>query len=189
MVRIISNFLIFLAFVFILPTAVLAQNTNAEVLVDSSQYPLVEVGSEFEVNVKLNTTEPIVSAKVHLSFDPTLMEPLTIDREKSGLSNWVENAYFVENGKAIAKLQASTPNPGLSGEINVATLKFKKLKAGDGSFKVDSSSFVLNSENKNLLSTGGIFNFMPFSLLFFVAILVIVILFIVLVFRKLRGVV
>lgn len=160
MVKNVFGFLAFLAFFFAFSSPSLAQNAN--VIIDNSQYSSVPSGQDFEVSVKLNAAEPIVSTKIYLSFDPSLMQPETIDVEKSGLQEWLENAYFVDNGKAIVKLQAKAPVPGVKGDINVATLKLKKLKSGDGKFSVDSSSFVLNTNNKNLLSTGGVFGLTPF---------------------------
>lgn len=147
-------FIASLIFILVFSSQALAK--DAQVIVDSSQYSSAAIGKEFEVTVKLKVSEPILSAKIYLLFDSALMQPLTIDREKSRLPYWWENAYFVGNGRGIVKLQASIPTPGVEGDINIAVLKLKKLKIGNAVFKVDPSSAVLNSQNKNLLPRSGI---------------------------------
>ena len=124
----------------------------------------VRANSVSSVELRINSPKAITSFQAYLNFDPKTVSIKSIETESGLFPYWWENGYNNNTGKI--QLQASTPLPGFKGASEpIAKIKFKGLNVGETTLDFDSSSLVLQSNDKNILdlanSKGAILKIIP----------------------------
>ncbi|MCH7604543.1 hypothetical protein IID24_00905 [Patescibacteria group bacterium] len=107
-----------------------------------------DIGEEFDLQLNLNTEDPVTSIRVYLNYDPSLVAVTQIDTDVDAFPYWWEQ----EQEDGMLKLQASAPSPGVQGETKIADLRFKVLGAGAAVLAFDSSSLALTPQDENILN-------------------------------------
>lgn len=125
----------------------------AQAVSEASLYFVPSVGTyqkadEFDVELKINSQEPVTSIKAYVTYDPRVFSVRSFQVNGTTFPFWWEK----ESTPGLLKLQASVPAPGFQGEQTVATLHLKtERKSGDAAIGLDPSSLVLNSNDEDTL--------------------------------------
>lgn len=143
--------ILFLVSGFFWPQWVLAQ--SASVGLDPASGSFAK-DATFDVEVKINVSEAVTAAKIYIGFDNQKITGQSIDTSGSALTTAWPEAVF-DNSSGVVKLQAAQSIPGVSGEVAVANLRFIGVGAGETTLALSSSSLLLTSDDRNLLTSFG----------------------------------
>ncbi|MBI2577601.1 MAG: hypothetical protein HYV77_02020 [Candidatus Wildermuthbacteria bacterium] len=102
---------------------------------------------EFDVQIILDTKEPVTSWQTIFSYDTSALRVKEIQKQEETFPYW-----FDSTGKdGMVKLTASAPSPGFQGKGLLATVSFEALQAGEANFSFSPSSLALSANDTNLL--------------------------------------
>ncbi|MEX0621506.1 MAG: cohesin domain-containing protein [Candidatus Woykebacteria bacterium] len=111
----------------------LAQEKNSEIILYPS-YREVRVGENFKIDVLAKSDAPLIGGDVKISFDPRVIEVVSIDTGQAFDSVPLKK---VEEGKITITAINEREGNLFSGVGRVVTLNLKTIDAGDTSLKVD----------------------------------------------------
>lgn len=133
--------------VLLLPVFVLAHQGEEYIFLNPASVAY-EPEDEIAAEVWLDAPEPITSFRIQLTYDPLLLEVLAITPDTESFPFW----WKQEAKDGIAELEASAPSPGREGDVRVAQVRLKALRAGNTLLSFSKSgSLLLNKNDENLL--------------------------------------
>ncbi len=131
----------------VLPLSVLAAT-------DFSFSPIsidVEPGDDFTVTISVEPEQAVYTVKLELDFPAELLEVKSFAFEQG----WIplsQNEYnLVDNENGLLIKTAGYPG-GLASALEFGTISFSAKEAGEGAISISNNSFVLDSENQNILN-------------------------------------
>lgn len=135
--------------------------TDTPVVVKTAQFTLAapsdaQAGAQFDVPLKVLTTEEANLFSARLSFDPLLLEVVNIDTGSSFISagQWVSNNF--DNTTGEINLIGGVPNPGYKNTVatTMATIAFRGKAAGSAQVNFGANSAIYrNVDNVDILAT------------------------------------
>ncbi len=121
---------------FILLTGLLAagrslRNRPTQALLSGPVTERVAVGSELSLPIRINTsTATINAAELFLSYDPTELRVLSVDKADSIFSIWITDQPSFDQAKGAVSFAGGLPNPGFSGQGVIGQIRVQPLKKG-----------------------------------------------------------
>ncbi len=114
----------------------------------SPSSPTPQVGDTFVEVVSVSSTDQSINAiSGEVSFPADLVEVLSVSKENSVLTLWVEDPTFSNSGGTV-RFSGVVPNPGYKGSSKrVVSVTFRAKKSGDAILKFISSSALANDGN------------------------------------------
>lgn len=117
-------------FAAIIGVASVSNSSGSYIKIVSSK-DVVEVGTQFVVDVYVYADTPINAVDIGVEFSNKQVEILGIDKGESVITLWTKEPY-IENG--IVKLAGGTYKRGFVGEHKIVSLNVKALAAGSAQF-------------------------------------------------------
>ncbi|HCM36339.1 MAG TPA: hypothetical protein DIS53_00150 [Candidatus Wildermuthbacteria bacterium] len=143
-----KHIVLFLAATLLVPSFLFAGEGEDRIFVSPTALPY-EAGGKVSVEVWLNVSEPVTSFRVHLKYDPSMIEVREIRPNEETFPFW----WKQEAADGVVVLEASLPNPGFEGEDLAAVVVASARQAGNRLFEVDkAASLLLSAQDENILA-------------------------------------
>ena len=120
------------------------EETHMEILPSSVAY---ESGEEITVTVMVHAAKAATSIRIELSYDAATLQVNHIEPS----AGHFPFLWKSEGADGVVMLEASSPTPGVQGDLLAATITFEAIQAGSSEIAVSDTSLVLNAQDQNML--------------------------------------
>lgn len=128
-------------FLIIIPVPVGASSVSLSLSPSSNS---VTTGNNFNVNVNINTSVNVNSVDVYITFNPAVVEILSITPNTSAFDFPMPNSTFIlDNSSGLLNFVTGKSVPGTASG-SIATLTFKGKVSGSSALSFKSNTIVLN---------------------------------------------
>ncbi len=141
------KYIVFLVGALLIPSLSMAQRGvgSIDVAPDTIDYG---AKAEIPLEVRIRAPESITSFRIHLKYDPAMLEVSEVKPNKETFPYW----WRQEAANGVIELEASLPKPGFKGESLVAGVVLTAKEAGSELLEIDEdASLLLNAQGENIL--------------------------------------
>lgn len=143
------KYIVFFVGALLMPSFLLAHEAEEHILISPATMSY-EAGVEIPVEVRIHAPEAITAFRIHLTYDPAMLEVSEIKPNTETFPYW----WKQEATNGVITLEASLPKPGFAGESLVAGVVVTAKEAGTKLLEVDEdASLLLNPQDENILKS------------------------------------